>query len=522
MCMTDLGDYYFRAEYVPAAGAVFTGSISGERAEHVLVGARTTDISTLLSIGNDSSALIGSSVTDDITLTWTAPAGIVPVGEIKVYYQAPGSAVWTLHQTKALTGLTTSPYTFTSDSLQMTMLGDYYFRAEYVPAAGAVFTGSISGERAEHVLVGARTTDISTLLSIGNDSSALIGSSVTDDITLTWTAPAGIVPVGEIKVYYQAPGSAVWTLHQTKALTGLTTSPYTFTSDSLQMTMLGDYYFRAEYVPAAGAVFTGSISGERAEHVLVGARTTDTSTLLSIGNDSSALIGSSVTDAITLAWTAPAGIVPDGVIKVYYKAPGATDWTLHQTKTLTGLTTSPYTFTSDSLQMTMLGDYYFRAEYVPATDAVFTGSISGEKAEHVLVGSRTTDTSTLLSIGNDSSALIGSSVTDAITLAWTAPAGIVPDGVIKVYYQAPGATDWTLHQTKTLTGLTTSPYTFTSDSLQMTMLGDYYFRAEYVPATDAVFTGSISGEKAEHVLVGTRTTDTSTLLSIGNDSSALI
>jgi hypothetical protein len=85
------------------------------------------------------------------------------------------------------------------------VVGDYYFKAAYVPDAEAVFNGSSSGESAEKVTVSKRNTEIATLLSCGNDGSVLVGESVTDKITLSWTAPSGIVPTGSIEVYVKLP-----------------------------------------------------------------------------------------------------------------------------------------------------------------------------------------------------------------------------------------------------------------------------------------------------------------------------
>jgi hypothetical protein len=314
---TEVGQHWFQARY--AGDTNFLGAQSGETDELLTVSKRNTEIATLLSCGNDGSVLVGESVTDKITLSWTAPSGIVPTGSIEVYVKAPGGD-WALHETNDLTGLTTSPYEFTTTAKVLGVVGDYYFKAAYVPDAEAVFNGSSSGESAEKVTVSKRNTEIATLLSCGNDGSVLVGESVTDKITLSWTAPEGIVPTGSIKVYVKAPGEG-WALHETKPLSGLTTSPYEFTTTAKVLGVVGDYYFKAAYVPDAEAVFNGSSSGESAEKVTVSKRNTEIATLLSCGNDGSVFVGESVTDKITLSWTAPSGIVPTGSIEVYVKAP---------------------------------------------------------------------------------------------------------------------------------------------------------------------------------------------------------
>ncbi len=223
-------------------------------------------IGTELSTGADATVTVGSFVNDTITLTWDAPAGVVPTGTIHVTMLTPGGDTWDVCD--QVVEATTSPYTFTTTDQGLSEVGVYQFEAEYIPDAASLFAGAVSDFEDEQVTV-LGVPALSTQLDTGEDGTVPSPTSVHATVTLTWDAPGGVVPAGTVRVTGVMPDGHSWIVME-RAVTSSDTSPFSFTTTGQVLGsgaaweggLLGPgfYQLRAEYLPAADSLFVGAAS----------------------------------------------------------------------------------------------------------------------------------------------------------------------------------------------------------------------------------------------------------------------
>ncbi len=109
---------------------------------------------------------------------------------------------------------------------------------------------------------------ITTTLSSGVDAT-VPGPWVHATITMTWNAPAGVVPTGTIRVTGFMPDGHSWVVAE-RAVTATATSPFSFVTTDQGLGRgeawyggvlgPGSYQFRAEYIPDASSTFVGAAS----------------------------------------------------------------------------------------------------------------------------------------------------------------------------------------------------------------------------------------------------------------------
>jgi hypothetical protein len=381
---------------------------------------------TIVTQVSSTTAIVGStSITDQATLT--GPNGTV-TGSVKFYVCGPtgGSTPCvsggTLVGTKTLSGGVA-----TSDGFTPSAAGTYCFRVEYTPDAGAQYSPSVSSVTTNECF----STSAKNVPSIATTLSATSGTApltVHDSATLSnETSDAG----GHVKyVYYTslsdctAAGNNYTTPGGNLISTVLVTNGSVPDSADVSNLAAGTYYFRAWY---QGDAKNDPASSACADEKLTVTNAPSIATTLSATSGTAPL---TVHDSATLSnETSDAG----GTVKYRYYSTLASCNNAGNNYTTPGGTSAGDKTVSggvvpDSNTVTLAaGTYYFRAWY--SGDAKNDGASSACADEVVTVMAASTTVTVVHNSAHQvvTSALIGSTVHDKVTVSGGAgtPTGTV-------------------------------------------------------------------------------------------------
>ncbi|WP_460627028.1 hemagglutinin [Intrasporangium mesophilum] len=334
------------------------------------------------------------------------------------------------------------PVTVTSPSAWVTAAARYCWKASYSGISSAGIGGSSDVSTGECFVVNPVQPTLTT--TAGND--VLLGSAVTDDASLTGTAPKPTNAVihttapdpatrtaatGTITFTLVGPGDCT-TVAATRTATVSGDNTY---SVSATPTAAGDYHWKASYDGDSPNTTNASHNAgctETGEDVTVNPVPTTTVTTPRVGSTpitTSVPVGTSVTDHAVVTGTA-AGGSPTGTVDFFVCNPTqvaanggtcATGGTAAGTdKGMTAGAGNTATSDSDAVTASTVGVWCFRAVYKPGSNHNYLGSSDASTGECFTVRDSTSASSVQNWLPNDS-ATIGSAGGTALkgTLSFT-------------------------------------------------------------------------------------------------------
>ena len=365
------------------------------------------------STGSNGHITIGDSVTDTATITGTKGTATGTVEFFSCFNAASTpdcTTGGTSRGTKTLSGGVA-----TSDAFTPTAVGEYCFRVEYNPAAGAKYlAGSHTNTTTECFVVDKKPTSISTAA----DQTVNLGASISDSATL---AGATADATGTITFKAYGPGdsncsnTAAFTSAAFPVSGNATYGPATFSPSTA-----GVYRWRAFYGGDAKNLASAGQCGDTGE--------TDTVSKLnpSIATQASAsvIVGGKIHDTATVS----GGQSPTGTVTFNLYGPDDATCASPAIFTSGPIALSGASATSGDFTTTQVGTYRWRATYNgDVNNNAVTGACNAT-GESVAVTPRSPSITTSLAGGGKNGASItvplGTAVHDTSTLTGaTADAG---------------------------------------------------------------------------------------------------
>ena len=477
------------------------------------VNVRATDGSGTMTV--DKSDVSAGATSQTLTFTYTAAAGGIQGGALRLLAPAGWTAPVGGNTTKAFSGTGTGTLAFSGQQINLTRLNmsagetlTITYGAVTVPAVGTSASWATSENSSANpgtlVAIGTsptvnvRAADGSGTMTV--DKTDVSSGATSQTLTFTYTAPAGGIQGGAVQLAAPAGWTAPIGGNTTKAFSGTGTATLAFSGQNINLTGLNmtaaetlTITYGAVTVPAVGtgATWTTKENSSANPGTLVAIGTSPTVTVHAADGtgtmtvDKTDVSSGATSQTLTFTYTAPAGGIQGGALRLLAPA----GWTApvggNTTKAFSGTGTGTLAFSGQQINLTSLN--MSAGETLTITYGAVTIPAVGTGAAWTTTENSSANPGTLVAIGTsptvnvhaadgtgtmtvDKSDVSAGATSQTLTFTYTAAAGGIQGGALRLLAPA----GWTApvggNTTKAFSGTGTGTLAFSGQQINLTSL----------------------------------------------------